>query len=183
MKGIMLTILLVAVSTGTVISQQTPSSSAIFIIGTSVAPDTPTGLSRLFDNTNNPLRMGPRYTFFLASAEKGFEIMFKHSNYNLTELAKERPVAEDDRYTFKIFTRSRGELATYANVVDVDQLIATKTRHEVWAWAKSIRNKEIYIIDRNDFFTENGMPKMKLIEVYVAITNQPHDPPKVNTVE
>lgn len=99
--------------------------------------------------------------------------MFYHCNFNLIELAKIREVFPDD--TMETLIRPKSELASYTNVVDVNQLIATKTQAEMWAWANSLARKKIYIIDRNDFFTENGVEKMKLIEVGLDFTNEPYE--------
>lgn len=180
MKRIIFAILLVVVNISAVRSQQTQFNSEVYILGTS---EPNTGFVRISHNApTSKLHVGAEHFFEIESKEKGFLVNFLHLNYNLPELIKKRPLLPGDAIPFVMLTRPRSELASYANVVDVDQLIATKTKEEVWAWARLIRNKKIYIIDRNDFFTENGVQKMKLIEVCVSITNEPHDSPII-TVE
>lgn len=173
MKKIILAIILAVASIGTMQAQQNQTDSVVYIIGTSFESECPaTGFIRSMSGMEEPyLYLGPVYHFIICSLEKDCEIWFIHVNYNLTELAKIRRVFPGDSMETQI--RPRSELATYANVVDVDELIYTKTREEIWKWARLIAKKKIYIIDRNDFFSENGVEKMKLIEVGVTTTNEP----------
>jgi hypothetical protein len=128
---------------------------------------------------DNPLRLGPTYYFSIVSIEHEYRIGFMHLNFNLTELAKKRTVMPSDRNTCEILTLPRSELdslnSSTSVLMDVDNLLVFPDQETAWGVAELLEDNKVYIIDRNYFYTENGVEMMKLIEIGDVYTNRTYD--------
>lgn len=96
--------------------------------------------------------------FNLISRSKQIRETFMHTNYNLSELAKTRPVKTDDQ--MEILTKPVSFLQTITPI-DLDIKFPTMTKVQAVSFGQSMIGKKIYIIDRND--TKNGI--ITLIQV------------------
>ena len=145
--------------------------NATYVITTTIPDSDQTGIFRSeSDESDGPLYNSVIIYFMEQNGEAVVD--FHHIDYNLTELAKLRPVDSDD--SMEILVKPRSFLDSI-QPVDIDQMVATDSEEDIWKWALSIKFKPIYLIDRNDFTQDS----IKLIEVDVT----PYGPGDIIIIE
>ena len=136
--------------------------NATYVITTTIPDSDQTGVTRAEDEVDNPLYNSNPIQCTMQ--KNGKELVgFDYIDFNLTELAKLRPVDSDD--SMEILVKPRSFLDSI-QPVDIDQMVATDSEEDIWKWALSIKFKPVYLIDRNDFTQDS----IKLIEVGVYTT-------------
>jgi len=121
------------------------STDPIYIILTSKT-NVEDGIGKVI-NQKKSLDKTPAIFYFVTARSKNIHLIFKHYDYNPTELAKVRKVKSNDQMGALVKPVSFLKTIT---PIDLDVLFPTWTKAQAEAFRDSLQGKKIYIIDRSE---------------------------------
>jgi len=175
-KNLILTLIFIVMYSGSLWGQP-PSSSDIYIIGTSrTSSEKFTGFGKSTSPVDSSVDIYAPIYFKIRSVEEGYTIWLQHYTYTIASLQKICPARPEDSCVSYNMPLSK---LSSLHAIYVDDFINTHTQDQAWAWVNANYNKRVWVIDRNDFYKSspflpaNNM--MKLTQISTMLFTLPND--------
>ena len=153
-----------------IVNAQKPSE--IIFIGTSVMiPENHIGIFDGFGKFISPKRpytKSSSIAYSFGTKGKNFELELNHVNFK-----------DQTKPDLAILDVHINQMQNFGQIVDIDEFIASKSRNGIYRWALENLNKNIWIIDRRDFYKSDPKLKepdmMKIVQCEIWIEDIPDD--------
>ena len=137
------------------------TSEPVYIIFTS-HENPSTGIQKVTSNYLAASDKHPHISFFIKKSDTWKNPPIEHFHFDVEKLRKKREIEPSD--TMEIRMESICFLQTI-QPVDLDVMLPEMTAGQIEAWLKSLHDKKLYMIDRNDIVADS----LKIIQTRYKI--------------
>ncbi len=138
------------------------TSEPVYIIFTSHENPSTNGIQRVTSNYLAASDKHPHISFFIKKSDTWKNPPIEHFHFDVEKLRKKREIEPSD--TMEIRMESINFLQTI-QPVDLDVMLPKMTAGQIEAWLKSLHDKKLYMIDRNDIDADS----LKIIQARYKI--------------